>query len=136
VQLIAANNPEDIDYTASASQNALVIDNTGAFTKRAAWNATLKSKGAKQGAPHRPRQGDPNIVYGINHKDLDIDKERIFSAASCTTNAICPILKVVEDSLGIEKGHIETVHAYTNDQNLLDNYHKGHAGAAVPPSTW
>lgn len=55
---------------------------------------------------------------------MDIDTEQIFSAASCTTNAICPILKVIEDGIGIEKGHIETVHAYTNDQNLLDNYHK------------
>jgi glyceraldehyde 3-phosphate dehydrogenase len=63
-------------------------------------------------------------VYGINSKDLDIENERIFSAASCTTNAICPVLKVMEDNIGIEKGHIETVHAYTNDQNLLDNYHK------------
>jgi glyceraldehyde 3-phosphate dehydrogenase len=55
---------------------------------------------------------------------LDIENSKIFSAASCTTNAIVPVIKVVEDGLGIEKGHIETVHAYTNDQNLLDNYHK------------
>jgi glyceraldehyde 3-phosphate dehydrogenase len=64
------------------------------------------------------------VVYGINHKDLDLENETIFSAASCTTNAICPVLKVVEDTFGIDKGHIETVHAYTNDQNLLDNFHK------------
>jgi glyceraldehyde 3-phosphate dehydrogenase len=64
------------------------------------------------------------VVYGINHKDLDVDNETIYSAASCTTNAISPILKVINDHFGIEKGHIETVHAYTNDQNLLDNMHK------------
>ena len=125
VQLIAAANPEDIDYTQYGINNALVIDNTGAFTKRADLERHLKSKGVSKVLLTAPGKEVPNIVYGINHKDLDIDKERVFSAASCTTNAICPILKVVEDNLGIEKGHIETVHAYTNDQNLLDNYHKG-----------
>jgi glyceraldehyde 3-phosphate dehydrogenase len=66
----------------------------------------------------------PNIVYGINHKELDVSGTDIYSAASCTTNAISPVLKVIEDNLGVVKGHIETVHAYTNDQNLLDNMHK------------
>ena len=125
VQLIAASNPEDIDYTAFGINNALVIDNTGAFTKRADLERHLRSKGVAKVLLTAPGKEIPNVVYGINHKDLDIENEKIFSAASCTTNAICPILKVVEDELGIEKGHIETVHAYTNDQNLLDNYHKG-----------
>ncbi|MEO8590374.1 MAG: glyceraldehyde-3-phosphate dehydrogenase [Flavobacteriales bacterium] len=125
VQLIAASNPEDIDYNAFGINNALVIDNTGAFTKRADLERHLKSKGVSKVLLTAPGKEVPNVVYGINHKELDIEKERIFSAASCTTNAICPVLKVVEDNLGIEKGHIETVHAYTNDQNLLDNYHKG-----------
>ena len=66
----------------------------------------------------------PNIVYGINHQKLDVEDENIFSAASCTTNAISPVLKVIEDKFGVESGHIETIHAYTNDQNLLDNFHK------------
>lgn len=125
VQLIAANDPEDIDYTAYGIHDAMVIDNTGVFKDRTALERHLKSKGVKQVLLTAPGKEVPNIVYGINHKDLDLEKERIFSAASCTTNAIAPILKVVEDNLGIEKGHIETVHAYTNDQNLLDNYHKG-----------
>ncbi|MCB0773127.1 MAG: glyceraldehyde-3-phosphate dehydrogenase, partial [Flavobacteriales bacterium] len=125
VQLIAANNPEDIDYTAYGIHDAMVIDNTGVFKDREALSRHLKSKGVKQVLLTAPGKEIPNIVYGINHKGLDLEKEHIFSAASCTTNAIAPILKVVEDSLGIEKGHIETVHAYTNDQNLLDNYHKG-----------
>ncbi|HRH69322.1 MAG: glyceraldehyde-3-phosphate dehydrogenase [Flavobacteriales bacterium] len=125
VQLIAAANPEDIDYTQYGIQNALVIDNTGAFTKRADLERHLKSKGASKVLLTAPGKEVPNIVYGINHKEVDIENETVFSAASCTTNAICPVLKVVEDNLGIEKGHIETVHAYTNDQNLLDNYHKG-----------
>lgn len=125
VQLIAAANPEDIDYTQYGINNALVIDNTGAFTKRADLERHLKSKGVSKVLLTAPGKEVPNIVYGINHKDVDIENEKVFSAASCTTNAICPVLKVVEDNLGIEKGHIETVHAYTNDQNLLDNYHKG-----------
>ncbi|HEY0976309.1 MAG TPA: glyceraldehyde-3-phosphate dehydrogenase [Flavobacteriales bacterium] len=125
VQLIAAANPEDIDYTQYGINNALVIDNTGAFTKRADLERHLKSKGVAKVLLTAPGKEVPNIVYGINHKELDIENEKVFSAASCTTNAICPVLKVVEDNLGIEKGHIETVHAYTNDQNLLDNYHKG-----------
>ncbi|MFZ1333211.1 MAG: glyceraldehyde-3-phosphate dehydrogenase [Flavobacteriales bacterium] len=125
VQLIAASNPEDIDYTQYGINNALVIDNTGAFTKRADLERHLKGKGVAKVLLTAPGKEIPNIVYGINHKEQDIENEKIFSAASCTTNAICPILKVVEDELGIERGHIETVHAYTNDQNLLDNYHKG-----------
>ncbi len=125
VQLIAASNPEDIDYTQYGINNALVIDNTGAFTKRADLERHLKSKGVAKVLLTAPGKEVPNIVYGINHREIDIENEKVFSAASCTTNAICPVLKVVEDELGIEKGHIETVHAYTNDQNLLDNYHKG-----------
>ncbi|MBP8822426.1 MAG: glyceraldehyde-3-phosphate dehydrogenase [Flavobacteriales bacterium] len=125
VQLIAAANPEDIDYTEYGIHDAMVIDNTGVFKDRTALERHLKSKGAKFVLLTAPGKEIPNIVYGINHKGLDLEQERIFSAASCTTNAIAPILKVVEDNLGIEKGHIETVHAYTNDQNLLDNYHKG-----------
>jgi glyceraldehyde 3-phosphate dehydrogenase len=125
VQLIAASSPEEIDYTAYGIHDAMVIDNTGAFTNRTALERHLRSKGVKNVLLTAPGKEVPNIVYGINQKDLDLENEHIFSAASCTTNAIAPILKVVEDNLGIEKGHIETVHAYTNDQNLLDNYHKG-----------
>jgi glyceraldehyde 3-phosphate dehydrogenase len=124
VQLIAASNPEDIDYTAYGIHDALVIDNTGVYTKRADLSRHLKAKGVSKVLLTAPGKEMPNVVYGINHKDLDIENEQLFSAASCTTNAICPILKVIEDSLGVERGHIETVHAYTNDQNLLDNYHK------------
>ena len=124
VKLIAGNNPEDIDYTAHGISNALIIDNTGVFTKRPDLSRHLKAKGVSKVLLTAPGKEMPNVVYGINHKDLDIENEQLFSAASCTTNAICPILKVIEDNLGVERGHIETVHAYTNDQNLLDNYHK------------
>ena len=78
-----------------------------------------------------PGKGIPNIVYGINSKNLDIENNKIFSAASCTTNCIAPILHVVENQYGIKKGHLETVHAYTNDQNLLDNMHKPRRGRSA-----
>lgn len=124
VQMIDANNPEDIDYTAYGINNALVIDNTGVFTNREALSRHLQAKGVAKVLLTAPGKEIPNVVYGINHKTLDLENENIYSAASCTTNAISPILKVINDQLGVVKGHIETVHAYTNDQNLLDNMHK------------
>ncbi|MFM7768147.1 MAG: glyceraldehyde-3-phosphate dehydrogenase, partial [Bacteroidota bacterium] len=80
-----------------------------------------------------PGKGDiPNVVYGINQKSHNED-ETIFSAASCTTNAIVPVLAVIDRTLGIQRGHIETIHSYTNDQNLLDNYHsKYRRGRSAP----
>ena len=65
----------------------------------------------------------PNIVYGVNN-DCIREDEKIYSAGSCTTNAIVPVIKVLHDRFGIDSGHIETCHSYTNDQNLIDNYHK------------
>ncbi len=124
VKLIQANTPEEADYEAHGIQDALIIDNTGVYKDREDLSRHLKAKGAKKVLLTAPGSGIPNIVYGINSKELDIDNENIYSAASCTTNAISPVLKVIEDNFGIEKGHIETVHAYTNDQNLLDNMHK------------
>ncbi|MCH2225315.1 MAG: glyceraldehyde-3-phosphate dehydrogenase [Crocinitomicaceae bacterium] len=124
VQLINANAPEDIDYTSYGIHNALIIDNTGVFTNREALGRHLQAKGASRVLLTAPGKEIPNVVYGINQGELDINNEKIYSAASCTTNAISPVLKVITDEFGVEKGHIETVHAYTNDQNLLDNMHK------------
>ena len=123
VHMINAENPEDIDYTKYGIADALIIDNTGAFRNKEELGRHLKAKGASQVLLTAPGKDVPNIVHGVNHSDYDPDKTKIYSAASCTTNAITPILKVVEDSLGIKKGHIETIHAYTNDQNLVDNLH-------------
>jgi glyceraldehyde 3-phosphate dehydrogenase len=124
VHVISANSPEEIDYTKWNIKNALVIDNTGAFTTQEALSRHLKSKGTHKVLLTAPGKGVPNIVHGVNQSEYNPDEIDIFSAASCTTNAITPILKVIEDSLGIEKGHLETIHAYTNDQNLVDNMHK------------
>lgn len=124
VRMIDASNPEDIDYTQYGINNALVIDNTGVFTNREALSRHLQAKGVSKVILTAPGKEIPNVVYGINQGTLDLENENIYSAASCTTNAISPILKVINDKHGIVKGHIETVHAYTNDQNLLDNMHK------------
>ncbi|WP_282628624.1 glyceraldehyde-3-phosphate dehydrogenase [Empedobacter sedimenti] len=124
VTMISAAQPEDIDYTAYGINNALIIDNTGVFKDDVALARHLKSVGADKVLLTAPGKGVPNIVYGVNHEEYSPADVNIFSAASCTTNAITPILKVVEDSLGVVKGHLETIHAYTNDQNLVDNMHK------------
>ena len=124
VRMIDASNPEDIDYTQYGIDNALIIDNTGVFTNREALMRHKQSKGVSKVLLTAPGKEIPNVVYGINQGELNLEDETIFSAASCTTNAISPILKVINDAYGVVKGHIETVHAYTNDQNLLDNMHK------------
>lgn len=124
VHMISANAPEDIDYTKYGINNALIIDNTGAFKDEEALRRHLSSNGAEKVLLTAPGKGVPNIVHGVNQKDYNPDEVDIFSAASCTTNAITPVLKAVEDTLGVTKGHLETIHAYTNDQNLVDNMHK------------
>ncbi len=125
VKIISASNPAEIDYTSYGINNALIIDNTGVWRDEKGLGEHLKAKGAGMVILTAPGKGEiPNIVYGVNHEQYNSSSAKIFSAASCTTNAIVPVIDVIENSLGIEQGHIETVHAYTNDQNLLDNYHK------------
>jgi len=125
VHMIASNDMSTIDYTSYGIHHALLIDNTGIVRDREGLGQHLKAKGIRNVLLTAPGKGDvPNVVYGINEKTFDRENEHIFSAASCTTNAIVPVLAVIERTLGIERGHIETIHSYTNDQNLLDNYHK------------
>ena len=124
VHIITAGSPEEVDYTHYGINNALLIDNTGAFTTEEALRRHLNSNGVEKVLLTAPGKGIPNIVYGVNHNEHSPEDVDIFSAASCTTNAITPILKAVEDTLGVVKGHLETIHAYTNDQNLVDNMHK------------
>ncbi|PLA37416.1 glyceraldehyde-3-phosphate dehydrogenase [Corynebacterium coyleae] len=124
IQMIYANDPAEIDYTAYGINNAIVVDNTGVWRDREGLSQHLQAKGVDRVLLTAPGKGDiPNIVYGIN-EDM-IGDERVLSAASCTTNGITPVLKVINDRYGVKHGHVETVHAYTNDQNLADNFHKG-----------
>ena len=125
IKIIYANDPATIDYTQYGINNALVIDNTGVWRDEAGLSQHLEAKGTARVLLTAPGKGDlKNIVYGINNGDITSD-DKILTAASCTTNAITPVLKVMNDQYGIENGHVETVHSYTNDQNLIDNYHKG-----------
>ena len=124
VFVLSAGAPEELDYTAYGIANALVIDNTGAFRDQQQLARHLKADGVSLVLLTAPGKGVPNIVYGINQQEVSSDTGSISSAASCTTNAISPVLAVIDQELGITTGHIETVHAYTNDQNLVDNIHK------------
>ena len=123
IRLIFASRPADIDYREYGIDEAVLIDNTGVWRDREGLSEHLRP-GIAQVLLTAPAKGDvPNVVYGVNTPE-DRPTEQIFSAASCTTNAIAPVIDVVEQAFGIEQGHIETIHAYTNDQNLLDNFHK------------
>ena len=124
IRVIYAEGPDKVDYTAFGISNAIVIDNTGAWSDEEGLSQHLKSKGASRVILTAPGKGGiKNIVAGINHRDIE-PSDNILAAASCTTNAIVPVLKAVNDRFGIVNGHMETVHAYTNDQNLIDNFHK------------
>ena len=125
IQVIYSDAPESVDYTKYDIHNAIVVDNTGKWRDEAGLGKHLKCPGASQVVLTAPGKGElKNIVMGVNDNEITND-DRILSAASCTTNAIVPVLKVVNDLYGIQYGHVETVHSYTNDQNLIDNYHKG-----------
>jgi glyceraldehyde 3-phosphate dehydrogenase len=123
VKVIYADSPDSIDYTAYGINNAIIIDNTGVWRDQEGLSQHLKCKGASKVILTAPGKGDlKNVVAGINDHIIQSD-DTIISAASCTTNAIAPPLKSMDDKFGILAGHVETVHAFTNDQNLIDNYH-------------
>lgn len=132
IKVIYASDPSEVDYTAHDINDAIVIDNTGKWKDEAGLGKHLASKGVKKVLLTAPAKGEiKNIVYGVNHDTIGSDT--IVSAASCTTNAITPTLKVLHDEYGIVNGHMETIHAFTNDQNLVDNHHKAdRRGRAAP----
>jgi len=125
IKVIYANNPSEINYNDYDINDAILVDNTGVWRDEAGLGQHLECKGISRVLLTAPGKGDlKNIVYGINQNMLT-DADKIVSAASCTTNAITPVLKALNDKFGVEQGHVETVHSYTNDQNLIDNYHAG-----------
>lgn len=125
IQFIYANSPQEVNYTDYNIKDALVVDNTGVWRDADGLGQHLKCAGTSKVLLTAPGKGDiKNIVFGVNHQDIDAT-DNIISAASCTTNAITPVLKAMNDKYGIMSGHIETVHSYTNDQNLIDNFHSG-----------
>ena len=133
IQFIYSNDPADIDYTAYGISNALVIDSSGVWRDEEGLSQHLKSKGVSKVLLTTSGKGDiKNIVSGVN-SDIIEAGDQIIAAASCTTNAIVPVLKSIHDRFGIVQGHMETVHAYTDDQNLHDNIHsKTRRGRSAP----
>lgn len=125
IQVIYAKDPKEVDYTQYGIKNALLVDNTGVWRDAEGLGQHLACPGVDRVVLTAPGKGAlKNIVHGINHSEITAE-DKIISAASCTTNAIVPVLKAVNDQYGIVNGHVETVHSYTNDQNLIDNFHKG-----------
>ncbi|GAB2821873.1 glyceraldehyde-3-phosphate dehydrogenase [Streptomyces daliensis] len=123
IQMIYSDDPTTVDYTEYGIQDAVLIDNTGRWRDREGLSKHLRP-GIDKVVLTAPGKGDvPNVVHGVNHDMIKPD-ERIISCASCTTNAIVPPLKAMADEYGVVRGHLETVHSFTNDQNLLDNFHK------------
>ena len=124
IKVIYAKSPSEVDYTEHGINDALIVDNTGIWSDEEGLGQHLQSKGVAKVLLTAPAKGDiKNIVYGVN-QDMILPEDNIVSAASCTTNAITPVLKALNDEFGIRNGHVETIHSYTNDQNLIDNYHK------------
>lgn len=125
IQVIYANDPAAIDYTEFGITNAVVVDNTGRWRDEAGLSQHLDAAGIGRVLLTAPGKGSlKNVVYGINDSEIS-DDDLIVTAASCTTNAITPVLKVINDQYGMSYGHVETVHSFTNDQNLIDNFHSG-----------
>ena len=133
IQVIYSNDPGSVDYTQYGISDAVVVDNTGKWRDEEGLGQHLKAQGVSRVLLTAPGKGEiRNIVYGVNHQAID-GNDAILSAASCTTNAITPVLKAINDQYGIVNGHVETVHSYTNDQNLIDNYHnKKRRGRSAP----
>ncbi|MGO3146930.1 MAG: glyceraldehyde-3-phosphate dehydrogenase [Leucobacter sp.] len=125
IQVIYSNDPATVDYAQYGIDDAILVDNTGRWRDAEGLGQHLATKSISRVLLTAPGKGELlNIVYGVNN-DKITDAETILSAASCTTNAITPVLKVLNDRFGVKQGHVETVHSYTNDQNLIDNFHKG-----------
>ena len=123
IQLLFSNSPTTISYQQYGINNAILIDNTGVWRDKQGLSQHLSNPSISSVIVTAPGNDIPNLVYGVN-KTPSIYSTPIVSAASCTTNAIVPVLSLIHNKFRIQSGHIETIHSYTNDQNLLDNYHK------------
>lgn len=122
IQILAIRNPEELPW--KKEKIDLVLESTGLFTNRDKAELHLKA-GAKKVIISAPATNeDITIVMGVNHHLYDSKKHNIISNASCTTNCLAPVAKVLHETFGIERGLVTTVHSYTNDQNILDLPHK------------
>jgi glyceraldehyde 3-phosphate dehydrogenase len=138
IQIVAQRDPAKIPWADFGAD--IVIESTGLFTDADKASAHLKG-GAKKVIISAPAKGeDLTIVLGVNENMYDPAKHTIISNASCTTNCLAPAAKVLNDTFGIERGLMNTIHSYTNDQRILDQVHKDlrrarTAGANIIPTT-
>jgi glyceraldehyde 3-phosphate dehydrogenase len=138
VKVISQRNPAEIPWSDLGVE--IVIESTGLFTDASKAAAHLQG-GAKKVIISAPAKGeDLTIVLGVNQDMYDPAKHRIISNASCTTNCLAPAAKVLNDAFGIERGLMNTIHSYTNDQRILDQVHKDlrrarSAGTNIIPTT-
>ena len=122
IKILRHNDPEEIPWKELGVD--VVIESTGLFTQKEKASKHIKA-GAKKVIITAPGKGeDITIVMGVNEDDYDNEKHNIISNASCTTNCLAPMAKVLDEKFGIEKGLMTTIHAYTNDQRILDKNHK------------
>jgi glyceraldehyde 3-phosphate dehydrogenase len=122
IQVTAVKSPADLAH--AANKVDLVLECTGLFTDREKAEGHLKA-GAPRVLVSAPAKGaDITVAYGINHGQIDLASHKIISNASCTTNCLTPVAKVLLETFGIRHGLMTTIHSYTNDQNLLDLPHK------------
>ena len=121
IKVFSIKNPAEIDWSSLGAQ--IVVESTGFFTKAEAAKAHLRGS-VKKVIISAPASGeDITIVLGVNEDKYDAAKHNIISNASCTTNCLAPMAKVIHDKWGIEKGSMVTIHSYTNDQKVLDYPH-------------
>lgn len=122
IKILAIRNPAELPW--KKEKVDIVLESTGLFTARDKAELHIKA-GAKKVIISAPATGeDFTVVIGVNHTLYDPKKHHIISNASCTTNCLAPVAKVLNDTFGIEKGLMTTIHSYTNDQNILDLPHK------------
>jgi glyceraldehyde 3-phosphate dehydrogenase len=121
IKLYRDRNPENIPWKDWGVD--LALECTGAFKKKEDFDKHIRA-GAKKVMVSAPSPGaDFTVVYGVNEKEIDKDKHNILSNASCTTNCLAPLVKVLHEKLGVEQGLMTTIHSYTNDQRILDSPH-------------
>ena len=122
IKVLAERDPANLPWKELGAE--IVIESTGLFTEREKAQKHLEA-GAEKVIISAPAKGeDVTIVMGVNDRDYDSTEHHVISNASCTTNCVVPMAKVLGDAFGIERGFMTTIHAYTNDQNLLDLPHK------------
>jgi glyceraldehyde 3-phosphate dehydrogenase len=122
IKIFAIKDPAELDWTSLGVQ--IVIESTGKFTDATQAAKHLKGSVKKVIITAPAKNEDITIVLGVNEKAYDPAKHNIISNASCTTNCLAPVVKVLQEAFGIEKGSMTTIHSYTNDQNVLDFPHK------------